>query len=82
MKDVCLHCHTPDYVNNFYTQYDGLVTLFTRATGVHAIVVRGKPRQQAEIHHNWFLNPDRGRAFRQSNAMGNVELGKNKYGKE
>lgn len=28
MKDVCLHCHTPDYVNGFYTQYDDLVVLF------------------------------------------------------
>lgn len=28
MKDVCLHCHTPDYVNNFYVQYDDLVVLF------------------------------------------------------
>jgi len=28
MKDVCLHCHTPDYVNGFYKQYDDLVVLF------------------------------------------------------
>lgn len=28
MKDVCLHCHTPDYVNGFYKQYDDLVILF------------------------------------------------------
>lgn len=28
MKDVCLHCHTPDYVNGFYKQYDNLVVLF------------------------------------------------------
>jgi hypothetical protein len=28
MKDVCLHCHTPDYVNAFYVQYDDLVVLY------------------------------------------------------
>jgi hypothetical protein len=28
MKDVCSHCHTPDYVNGFYKQYDDLVVLF------------------------------------------------------
>ncbi len=28
MKNVCLHCHTPDYVNSFYKQYDDFVILF------------------------------------------------------
>ncbi len=28
MKDVCSHCHTPDYVNAFYQQYDDLVVLY------------------------------------------------------
>ncbi len=28
MKLVCSHCHTPDYVNAFYTQYDDLVILY------------------------------------------------------
>ena len=28
MKDVCLHCHTPDYVTAFYQQYDDLVVLY------------------------------------------------------
>ena len=28
MKDVCLHCHTQDYVNGFYKQYDDLVILY------------------------------------------------------
>ena len=28
MKDVCQHCHTPDYVNAFYVQYDDLVVLY------------------------------------------------------
>lgn len=29
MKDVCSACHTEDYVNNFYKQYDGLIELYT-----------------------------------------------------
>ncbi|GAB6041230.1 multiheme c-type cytochrome [Endothiovibrio diazotrophicus] len=28
MKDVCTNCHNGDYVDAFYTQYDGLVTLY------------------------------------------------------
>jgi hypothetical protein len=28
MKLVCSHCHTPDYINAFYTQYDEFVVLF------------------------------------------------------
>ncbi|MHC4943594.1 MAG: multiheme c-type cytochrome [Planctomycetota bacterium] len=28
MKDVCLNCHSEDWVNNFYIQYDGLVELY------------------------------------------------------
>jgi hypothetical protein len=28
MQEVCGHCHTPDYVNSFYSQYDNLVILY------------------------------------------------------
>ena len=28
MKDVCLNCHTENYVDNFYTQYDSLIALY------------------------------------------------------
>jgi hypothetical protein len=28
MKDVCSHCHTPDYINAFYKQYDDFVVLY------------------------------------------------------
>ncbi len=28
MKQVCSHCHTDDYVNAFYAQYDDLVVLY------------------------------------------------------
>jgi hydroxylamine dehydrogenase len=28
MQDVCLNCHEQQWVNNFYTQYDGLIELY------------------------------------------------------
>ncbi len=28
MRDVCMHCHTGDYVDAFYVQYDDLVILY------------------------------------------------------
>jgi len=28
MKQVCAHCHTPDYINAFYQQYDDFVVLY------------------------------------------------------
>ncbi len=29
MKDVCLNCHTENYVDNFYIQYDSLIALYS-----------------------------------------------------
>ncbi len=29
MKDVCSACHTEDYIENFYMQYDGVLELYT-----------------------------------------------------
>ena len=28
MKNVCIHCHSPDYVNGFYKQYDDFIHLY------------------------------------------------------
>ncbi len=28
MKEVCTVCHTPNYVDNFYEQYDGVINLY------------------------------------------------------
>ncbi len=33
MKDVCAACHNEDWVDNFYVQYDGLVTLYNEKFG-------------------------------------------------
>ncbi len=33
MKQVCHHCHTPDYVNAFYKQYDDFIVLYNEKFG-------------------------------------------------
>lgn len=33
MSDVCTVCHTPNYVDNFYEQYDGVVNLYNSKFG-------------------------------------------------
>jgi hypothetical protein len=51
-----------------------------QATGVWAVVIRGRPAKQADIHHNWFLHPDPKKIVLQSNATGNMEVRRNLYG--
>lgn len=50
-----------------------------KATRVQAIVIRGRSRQSAEIHHNWFLHPDPDKAVRQTNATGNMNVYRNQF---
>jgi len=50
-----------------------------KATSVRAIVIRGKPTKSVDIHHNWFLHADRARAIAQTNASGNMDIGRNQY---
>jgi len=52
---------------------------FFMATDVPAVVIRGVPRRRAEIHHNWFLHENPGRAVRQTNAQGNMRVYGNQY---
>ncbi|RMH20559.1 MAG: hydroxylamine oxidoreductase [Acidobacteria bacterium] len=63
MKDVCSHCHTPDYVNAFYQQYDDLVILYNEkfAKPGQAIVAALRQNQlltptefDEEIEWTWF----------------------------
>jgi hypothetical protein len=51
MQQVCSHCHTPDYVNSFYKQYDDFVVLYNEKFG--------KPGQaiMAEIKKQKLLTP-------------------------
>jgi len=39
MKDVCLHCHTQDYVNGFFRQYDDFVVLYNEKFGKPALKI-------------------------------------------
>ena len=63
MKQVCSHCHTPDYVNAFYTQYDDLVILYNEKfakPGKQIMTVladeglRSKTQFDEEIEWTWF----------------------------
>jgi hydroxylamine dehydrogenase len=64
MKDVCLHCHTPDYVNAFYKQYDDFVILFNEKFGKPGLLIMAELRKQnlltkkefdEEIEWTWYL---------------------------
>jgi hydroxylamine dehydrogenase len=64
MKDVCLHCHTPDYVNAFYKQYDDFVILFNEKFGKAGQKIMAELRKQElltkkdfdeEIEWTWYL---------------------------
>ncbi len=63
MKQVCSHCHTPDYVSSFYKQYDSLVVLYNEkfAKPGEAIMaeltkqgLRTKTQFDEEIEWTWF----------------------------
>ena len=53
-----------------------------KATGVPAFVIRGRPQQSADIHHNWFLHSGPDKAIRQTNATGNMQVYQNQFTKE
>lgn len=63
MKDVCSHCHTPDYVNSFYKQYDDFVVLYNEKFGKPGIALMEELKKQGlitptqfdeEIEWTWF----------------------------
>ena len=64
MKQVCSHCHTGDYVNAFYSQYDDLVVLYNEkfAKPGQAIIAALRkenlltpPEFDEEIEWTWYL---------------------------
>ncbi len=63
MKEVCSHCHTPDYVNAFYAQYDNLVILYNEKFAKPGRQIMGvlgeqglltKTQFDEEIEWTWF----------------------------
>ncbi|MFN3486974.1 MAG: multiheme c-type cytochrome, partial [Planctomycetota bacterium] len=63
MKNVCLHCHAPDYVNAFYRQYDDFVILYNEKFAKPGQAILAELRAQGlltprefdeEIEWTWF----------------------------
>jgi hypothetical protein len=63
MQQVCLHCHTPDYVTSFYKQYDDFVVLYNEKFGKPGQAIMAELGKQGlvtptqfdeEIEWTWF----------------------------
>ncbi len=63
MKDVCSHCHTDDYVNSFYRQYDDLIILYNEKFAKPGLAImaamasnglRSPTEFDEEIEWSWF----------------------------
>jgi len=64
MKQVCLHCHTPNYVNAFYAQYDEFVVNYNEKFAKPGKQIMAALREQKlitppqfdeEIEWTWFF---------------------------
>ncbi|MCG8588219.1 MAG: hydroxylamine oxidoreductase [Proteobacteria bacterium] len=79
MKQVCGHCHTPDYVSAFYQQYDDLIVLYNEKFAKPGLAIMGALRAQElltptqfdeKIEWTWFyLWHHEGRRARHGAAM-------------
>ncbi len=63
MKEVCSHCHTNDYINGFFKQYDDFVTLYNEKFGKPGVAIMGEMKKRGlttkvafdeEIEWTWF----------------------------
>lgn len=52
MKNVCSNCHTSNYVDNFYSQYDGAVNLYNDKFGKPATALYKKVRSAGLISND------------------------------
>jgi hypothetical protein len=64
MQMACASCHTPDYINSFYTQYDNLVILYNEKFGkpgqaimdvMHEQGLLTKPDFDEPAEWEWYL---------------------------
>lgn len=79
MKDVCLHCHTPDYINAFYKQYDDFIVLYNEKFAKPGQAIMAELRKQElitkqefdeKIEWTWFyLWHHEGRRARHGTSM-------------
>jgi len=49
MRDVCQHCHTPDYVDGFYKQYDDFVVLYNEKFAKPGLAIVAALRREGLI---------------------------------
>jgi len=49
MKQVCSHCHTPDYINGFYKQYDDFLVLYNEKFAKPGQAIMGALTKQSLI---------------------------------
>ena len=63
MRNVCSHCHTPDYISAFYKQYDDFVQNYNQKFAIPGTMImkallvnkmRSKPAFDEEIEWTWF----------------------------
>jgi len=63
MKNVCSHCHTPDYISGFYKQYDNFVVLYNEKFAKPGTAIMKELKAQGlttatafdeEIEWTWF----------------------------
>lgn len=57
MKDVCLHCHTPDYVNAFYRQYDDFIILYNEKFARPGSAIMASLREHGMLTATQFDEP-------------------------
>lgn len=79
MKAVCSHCHSPDYVNSFYRQYDDFVVLYNEKFAKPGQAIVGSLREAGlltptefdeKIEWTWFyLWHHEGRRARHGTSM-------------
>jgi len=79
MQDVCQHCHTPNYINAFYKQYDDFVVLYNEKFAKPGLKIMAELRKQnlitatqfdEKVEWTWFyLWHHEGRRARHGAAM-------------
>jgi hypothetical protein len=57
MKNVCSHCHTPDYINSFYRQYDDFVVLYNEKFAKPGQAIMAALEQQGLVTPTQFDEP-------------------------
>jgi hypothetical protein len=57
MSDVCYSCHSPEYVKDFYTQFDAVVTLYNNKYAIPAKSIMDKLTAEKKLSNQPFDVP-------------------------